>query len=699
MSVLGWPRLNFRGIFRTNPCTSNNDDVMPDVVDRDTNTLGSSVAGMDDAEVMAFFRQKVCMANYGDTAPCVTFMRSGWNLYGDAMTNFDATTITSYVDENGNTTTDPSVEPLIGTTFKLLGAKGDGSFRRADPTICDLDPTGLVTTQLFIGGAGFFATDGDYLGGWDHDTRAFQDWLNFCSTVGPYSGEQNFVGIGCMFQFSIPAVVCAAHAATAKSATLKTLLLKGADGDGIAVRFQVFECEPAITDGELYEVFKTGQGIGNPAFGYVIGTIGALDAGEPQTEPAGRKLSPPYPRPDMYVGPPPGTPGSVTTIPGCPLAWQGPPALFGNVVVYVRENPAVLTLDLLNAFPKWGFRNPSGPPVPYDPNNPSPGFQNPFVRGNVGQLALVCDTVDQGTIYLGTLDYGLDDIGGWIVRGGLQDIPYQATLYDAICSGTLRIVGVGGLNVGTSVLTEDVIRLITDDRGVYISGPGQSAQVTVRVYDRGGPLTQYVFVGFQEYANIIQTDAVATSCPDCNRPNQTTEVRTGLTPPPTGLNRLQVLVDGTPATGVVLAPGETSMQVTLQGVNAGAALLNYQLGTYVMDPSVPAWSTQVYSSVRVFTQEDYSAVIEAGNIPWDLVYSDVLRYYYLLFPYMSTFFPLNLPSAVARYGDLIVKRLGTPDDPVFLTSQNMPATHTMSPSKVNLVRAWIAEQGGGATSR
>jgi hypothetical protein len=52
MSILSFPRINFRGVFRTNPCTCNSDDVMPSVVDRDSDTLGATLAGMTDAQVM-----------------------------------------------------------------------------------------------------------------------------------------------------------------------------------------------------------------------------------------------------------------------------------------------------------------------------------------------------------------------------------------------------------------------------------------------------------------------------------------------------------------------------------------------------------------------------------------------------------------------------------------------------------------------
>ncbi|MBA3885618.1 MAG: hypothetical protein H0X67_07780 [Acidobacteria bacterium] len=175
MSVLAFPRLNFRGVFRTNPCTSNNDDVMPEVVNRDSDTLGATLAGMTDPEINAYLREQVAMANSPPSPnepppPCINFIRAGWNLYGDFATALDDAVITSvvYGPAPSQRHTSSSQDPLIGQSVQLLGSVTNDPARRGAAMICDLDPTGLVTTQLWVGGLQI----GDTV--IDHDTRAFQ---------------------------------------------------------------------------------------------------------------------------------------------------------------------------------------------------------------------------------------------------------------------------------------------------------------------------------------------------------------------------------------------------------------------------------------------------------------------------------------------------------------------------------------------
>jgi len=79
MSILSYPRINFRGVFRTNPCTANNDDVMPAVVERDIDSFGADLAGMTDDQIHAYLREQVMMS-YPSGTNCMAFMRSGWNL-------------------------------------------------------------------------------------------------------------------------------------------------------------------------------------------------------------------------------------------------------------------------------------------------------------------------------------------------------------------------------------------------------------------------------------------------------------------------------------------------------------------------------------------------------------------------------------------------------------------------------------------
>jgi hypothetical protein len=81
------------------------------------------------------------------------------------------------------------------------------------------------------------------------------------------------------------------------------------------------------------------------------------------------------------------------------------------------------------------------------------------------------------------------------------------------------------------------------------------------------------------------------------------------------------------------------------------------------------------------------------------VYNAALRYYFLLFPAMSTFIQLNDEASIVSHADVIRQRLNTPDKRAFFTTYNMPATRTMSPSKVKLILDFLDQQTPHAQPR
>ena len=712
MSILSFPRINFKGVFTTNPCTTNNDDVMPAIVNRDSDTFGADITSqMTDAQIRTYLREQVMMG-YPDANPqkCFPFIRSGWNLYGDYTTTFDNALVTSIVTGPGRALTTHAQDALVGQPVVLNGSKSGDPMRRGTAMLCDLDPTGLVTTQLWIGGIQFGATG--YAGSrqgpsiatvaFDHDTRAYQNWLNFFSTFGSYGGEQNFVGIGCMMQFAIPASAIPTDISL-QSAALTTFLTAARAAAGIVIRFRIWEVEPQIIDANLYAQFSKNQGPDNPAVGYLVGTIGVWEQGEPETETAGRKLTSPFPRPQMYLQPPGG---------GQPIPWKGqpnpwtftdangnslPPSMIGNAVAYVQPSQSVISLDLVSSFPKFGFRNPNGPQ-----KSDSQGFNAQPQKANFGAVELAVMSATGPVSTIGPVDYGLNNYSNYEDFGGIVDIPYDPSLAPVIASGTLILRGSSGsLNGGITLLQERGTRLVTDDRAVYWSLPNESnpsptRTIGLKVYANGGRTTQPTTVYLYEYFNIIQDLNKKTNgqqsppCTDGLRPNQTVQqdVR--------GLLQF-------PAT-ITIPAGEgydTWYPVQVKVVQSGATLLAFQTqqdsieyGTGNNPPvtGVPVWTYATYTSVRVYTNDDFSKLYANPPLKWDDVYNYVLRFYYLIYPAMSEFIPLNLEDSVVGRAPIIQQRLNTPDKPGFWTTYNMPVTRTMSPNKVKLVLDFIAQE-------
>jgi hypothetical protein len=684
MSILSFPRLNFRGVFTTSPCTTNNDDVMPAVVDRDSDSLGVTLAGMTDDQAIAYLRESVIMAS-SPASPCLTYVRSGWNLYGDYTTFFDTTVITSVVSgpRAADRVTSAATDPLVRQPVTLLGSVLDDPMRRGSAMMCDLDGTGLVTTQVWVGGLQIGSLQ------LNHDTRCYQNWLNFFSTVGAYGGEQNFVGIGCVWQFAIPAAAIPPRVSV-DSPGLQALLTAGRGAAGLAVRFRCFEVEPALTSATLAAAYQDGNGQPNPASGYLIGTIGLWERGEPETETAGRKLTCPYPRPSMTYR------GAKEPVPGVPKPWTpGPPALVGNAVAQVQPSLAVVSVDLIGSFPKNGFRNPSGPQKP-----DAGGFDAPRQKADLGPLQLaVVPAGGASPQPVADVDYGVSDYSAFEDFGGIVDLAYDPPLTPTLASGTLVIQSTpdNTINPATRLLEESPIRVVTDDRAIYLIRGTTQNPIRLKVYERGGPTKVDTTIHLYEYFNVIvpQFGACTDRGEDGTRPNQTVAQDTR------GLLRFPAQVTIPAGQGFsewFVVPIATSW--------SGATLLSYQVEPTVFGQGnaqgitgVPAWSYATYSCVRIYAHEDFSALYANGPLRWDDVYSAALRYYFLLFPAMSTFIQLNDQASIVSHADVIRQRLNTPDKRAFFTTYNMPATRTMSPSKVKLILDFLDQQTAHAQIR
>lgn len=690
MSILSFPRINFSGVFDTNPCTCNNDDVEPAVVQRDSDTLGPTVAGMTDAQVYAYVRQQVQMAYQpGQGQKTFDFIKAGWNLYGDYTTTFDNATVTSIVTAPGVALTSHTQDALVGMPVTLLGSVSSDPARRGDAMLCDLDPTGLVTTQLWIGGLQFGAGQYDPSNRnpeeaqvqFNGDTRAFQNWLNFFSTFGQYGGEQNFVGIGCTMQFSIPASAIPEQLEIS-SLALTNFAAAARSAAGIVVRFRIWEVEPQITGTNLGAAFASGQAMQNPAVGYMVGTIGIWENGEPQSETAGRKLTTPFPRPAMTIADPQGA--NPAPWPPQPTPWTPglPPALVGNAVALVQPSFSVISLDLSGSFPKYGFRNPNGPQQP-----DSQGFNAAKAKASMGTVELaVIPAAGGAPVTIAPIDYGLANYATYENFGGIVDLPYDQSLAATIASGTLIVRGSASsaLNANTVLLQETPIRIVTDDRATYWL-PNSTNTIGLKVYDRGGPTAADTTVYLCEYFNIIQQ---LTTVPDTVRPNQTVQQDTrGLLSVPSQ---------------ITIPAGQGFSEwfpVQVKTVQSGATLLAFQndptpFGTGNPNgvTGVPCWSYATYSSIRVYTNDDFSSLYNNPPLQWQDVYNNVLRFYYLIYPAMSTFIALNMEDAVVGKASLIQSRLNPPSQPGFWMTSNMPVTRQMSPAKIQLLLTFLQQQ-------
>jgi len=103
----------------------------------------------------------------------------------------------------------------------------------------------------------------------------------------------------------------------------------------------------------------------------------------------------------------------------------------------------------------------------------------------------------------------------------------------------------------------------------------------------------------------------------------------------------------------------------------------------------PAISLRILPNSVDFSEYyvDPAAKDPVGNaaLTFDVVYQNVLRTYYLLYPAMNQIFPLNSESAVAKAASGILART---EFSIWTTSGYMPRTRDMSLSRRTLLRAW-----------
>ncbi|HWK89331.1 MAG TPA: hypothetical protein VNP72_05025, partial [Longimicrobium sp.] len=80
---------------------------------------------------------------------------------------------------------------------------------------------------------------------------------------------------------------------------------------------------------------------------------------------------------------------------------------------------------------------------------------------------------------------------------------------------------------------------------------------------------------------------------------------------------------------------------------------------------------------------------------FDVVYDRVLRPYYLLFPAMNVYIPLNCEAKVAASAQTILDRT---EMSIWMQTSYMPRTRDMSASRRRLLRAWCRKVVSKATS-
>jgi len=632
MSILKYPRIHFRGTFTVNPATADNDDVAV-AIDRANVQLLPPIATMSTADALAWLTTGVPAISIINQQ-IFTYLRGGWNPFGDMTTEFVDVRVCSTTGSDGNLNT---IDPLVGSWLAIDGTLGVNE-PRSKPKLCDLDPCGTALTQLFLG---LFRIGDSTLGlKATCDRKAFGRWVAFRNVL-TYPGEQNFPGAGAVFQFTIPKDHLNFYQGKATgSPALAALEAAATNAQGIVVQFATFQVLPSLTDDVLIASLQDPNSTtSNPATGLVVGTVGVWEEGESATVPDGRLLLPPAD--------------------GALLQQQIGPAspYLGPATAYVQRDTNVVSLNLIATFPENGY-------------------QSPLVKADFGRvrLGVIPKGASAPIAVSDPIDY---DYRTYELVAGIIDVEYDTDIAsrDMLDQGTLVLVA-GPDQAGNPVpmLTEServvtVMSVGQDDAGVYLD-KDKTVDLSIVVSERGGPPSVDVDVYLWEFQYVTDPGgwlkrALSILC----------EVGAGIV----HTHRLGF------APKVRFVAGKTDpLVIPVTGKCPGGAVIALTLDGSPPTGSYP-WGTAFYTGFRVLPVDDYSRFPASATTSWDFMYEHVFRYYRLIFPAMSNVVPFDNQAAMESAADSLVQFT---DPAISGSSRYMPVSRDLSTGKRDLIVAW-----------
>jgi hypothetical protein len=542
MSVLSYPRIHFQGRCLINPPTANNDADI-DEINAVNVTLWPAIAGLSDQAA-----RSLLMSTYSAISPINqnlhTYVKSGWNYFGDSSVRFLDVAVTSVVGVDGELGDD---DPIVGKGIRLLG---NG---RTRPVICDTDPTGISASQMFIGGLSMGDDDLGLTA--THDTRAYSRWIVW-RNVATYPGEQNFIAAGATWQFSMPGRYLNV-AGTDESPVLAELAQAAGAAHGIQVQFCVYLTQPLIPDTTLGTLFQGGFEPANPGEAYVVGTIGVWHAGELRTVPDGRILL-------------------MNTGNDYPLN-----ILLGIASARVHPQRRRVTLNLRSAVPEANYDRP------------------PTTKVDLGTLRLGYIPAGGGApiAFSGPIPYDNDS---YLKSGGIVEVPYDpadVSTHD-LEDGTLVILS--DSYPQQPLFTEEGSTQVvwSDDGAIYfeeqgMNNPDASREISVLVQDRGRPPSQPVVISLWEYQFVLIPPG----------PQQRATSALTLVAPGSMLNHR---IDF-PATVTFPAGQSDPIRIRITAIGTGPLTLAFTLDGQPPGGFFPGWATSL-CGVRILPNDNYDNI-------------------------------------------------------------------------------------------
>ena len=430
MSVLGYPRLYFRGEMSWDPGLANN------------------MAGLFNPETVEVrLPNGVTIGQLKGHIAANVDQLGIWNLYGTHDAAFEKVTIT------GATTVDGSFvenDPIIGRKMSLRGK------------LVDLDAATTNGSQVFFDSMAI----GDGVIGLRamRSMRLHARWLNFdrsLSNLLPIAGSAGVTWQTCFDKDGLT------FFGADTSPLLKLFREKLDDGAvGVMIQFHTYRTlyfqngiknsiVPAPrTSAQLQQEYVQGKNFSNPAYSVLVGTIGLWSRGEPRSVPSGRLLNPrDSTQADALIG----ADGQSTLQPVA--------ATLGPAVVELDEARLRLSLDLGATIPE---RSPD------------------MTKADVGTLQLAVASDGDVTV-LATLPPEAYGRTRYEAQAGIVDIDLTqvagGNVLNAIKSGRLQLCTADG---SLRLLEESVRFVAVESRDIYID-QGETRTLQLQVFEQGRP--------------------------------------------------------------------------------------------------------------------------------------------------------------------------------------------------------------------
>ncbi|HWM93397.1 MAG TPA: hypothetical protein VN493_21730 [Thermoanaerobaculia bacterium] len=654
MSLFDFPRINITGKLQLNPGTANNDDyagfaTLPDgygpytgqtLALINSKMVQPQTYGMSDADFIAWVQK----AQTFDTPQGPQqIIPAEWNYYGGMSSQILSANVVGVTTAPGQVYTSPDsgipVTGLLGASLTFSG------------TITDVNSEGdPPATQFFIDSLTLTQGSQTWLSG--STSKGSSQWLNFYRNVNL---TQDAGSGGYLYHVML-------------KSSGATISIPGFDDPsivGVIFRYYLYEPTQTIVGNAALEALYEQEGA-NSSVLQLVATIAPLYEDETIfTAPIGRLMVADTPA----IPTPQGTTNNGVPNPLNPLT---------NLIALA---PAVLSVDgnIISAEFSGTF-----PDYFQSGNNPKYDF---------GAVSLVV-TNGTASATVAAVNYSDTNAGnqsGWLFDFDISSNP-QA---QQILAGGNAMFQLVHATLGV-VLSETDYYFVTNQQAVYgeqfgsgteLVNQGRQEAVTVSVFQYG----QELAAGSCPPITIWQYASVPLQAPGDAQP-----INTNYQP-------------GQPISVDMSQPGDFLFTFTAEGQPPpppSYAVFANPPATSANPPFITNWpqiSLRILPNAEDgFSQYfvDATAAKPVGNdqLTFDVVYQNVLRTYYLLYPVMKKFVVLNDESSVSKNASSILQAID-PAPANWMSSNYMPRTRDMSSTRRLLLSAWCRMQpsGGGSS--